>query len=213
MTHHTARAKGFFGAFAGIAILACGNGSNAPDAGASSCPASVSGFTPHWVDPVKHDNVCMPTEILALLKLCTSTTSCAVLGSDAGSDTCVKCMFPPDGKLLPGQDSAGPVNAPPDPTNAGRPTRANVPGCVALLDPAALTCAKAMAAFQDCLDVACGPCADADACASGAGATACAAFAPSADCMQEVMAGATFCVAKNTPAGVLKAVSTAFCGP
>jgi hypothetical protein len=216
-----AAALAVFAIFGGHALGACGNdGSNkdaGPADGAAACATDVSSFSPAWVGPNNQNPACQPAEIDVLLKQCTETTACSPMpGGDGGmlSAACTKCLLPPDGKLVPGVDPAGPIGAPPDPKNIGRPTRANLPGCVALLDPASVDCARTLAAYQDCIDAACASCADADGCATTEGPMRCTKFAPTADCTKKVMTGAAqICVSSTQRNLQLKLISTAFCGP
>src|SRR5262245_22666591 len=113
-----------------VGLAGCRNDAKSADAGAPDRAArratDVARSTPHWVDPSLSHQGCEPAQIDELLKGCTSTTSCAGLAdTDAGAVTCTKCLLPPDGKLLPGMDTAGPISAPPDPKGVGRPTRPN----------------------------------------------------------------------------------------
>ena len=126
-----------------------------PDAGAPCAPGDVASFTPSWHPPSgAHQAKCTTAQMDAFYTGCLSSTAtqatCAPFGKDggAGDRTCATCLVSRSSDA-----TLGPIVV--HPLAAGSAQEMNFAGCVALVDPTAVACAKTYQAGVECEHAAC----------------------------------------------------------
>jgi hypothetical protein len=111
-------------------------------------PGSLSGFSPGWVPPTgAHQNACTQTEITQIYTDCVGNNS-SEMACDQDQNNlpqCFACIFSPDTAA-----SWGPIIE-----QQNGLLRANIFGCIALLEPCNLACAKASETQYECELTAC----------------------------------------------------------
>jgi hypothetical protein len=196
-------------------------------AGADSCgvgacplPADVSGFVPQWKPPTgAHQGRCPPSMIDEYYQNCLAigtSAGCDAFGpaADAAHQACRRCLSRNFG------DSVwGPV------IESTNKVETNQAGCIFLLDPSSLDCAKAVEAAAECEHAACDPVCGAEnatafddwiQCSATANACACQSLFAAADCVKQIAAdagAAAPCLVGQTFQDFFVVTAGLFCGP
>jgi hypothetical protein len=197
-----------------------GDGGAAGSCSVGACPApgDVSRFVPTWRPPTgAHQGLCTPALIDEFYQDCLGTGAgpCSVFGpaGDAAHQACGRCM-------TSGIDDAawGPVVASPGLVET------NGAGCIALLDPSAIDCAKAVQALDECEHAACDPTCNAASgpafddwvqCSAAANACGCAPWLAASNCTQAIAADAgpaAACLVGQTFQDFFEITAQVFCG-
>ena len=207
----------------------------ARDASAPCAPGDVSSFTPTWRPPSgAHQAKCTAAQIDAFYTACLADTAtqatCAPFGKDGGpSDrACALCLV-----SKPSDATLGPIVV--YPLSAGSALEIDFAGCVALVDPSAVECAKAYQAGVECEHAACDTSCRGDdsvafdrytGCRGAANVGECNAYTKPGQCVLSLGADAgdggaddagnatSRClVAGTTFAELYRAIAPLFCGP
>lgn len=181
-------------------------------------PVAVPGFTPSWNPPTgAHQNLCTAALIDQYYDQCLAPAlgvSCADYASDTAHQGCQTCLESQltDSKWGPLVFSAGLIET-------------NESGCIALLDPTALSCAQAVQAADECehaaCDPVCGPGSDAAfddwvTCSAAANACGCQSWFQASDCVKSLagaQSAAAPCLVGQTFEDLYYSVAAVFCGP
>lgn len=128
---------------------------DAGDASAPCTPGDVSSFTPTWRPPSgAHQAKCTAAQIDAFYADCLSNaatqTTCATFGRDGGANdrACAACLV-----SRATDPSLGPIVV--HTLARGSSQEIDFAGCVALVDPSAVDCAKKYQAGVECEHAAC----------------------------------------------------------
>ena len=205
------------------------------DAGETSAPyapGDVSSFTPTWRPPSgAHQAKCTAAQIDAFYTDCLSNaatqTTCVTFGRDGGADdrACAACL------VSKASDSTlGPIVV--HALAAGSSQEIDFAGCVALVDPSAVECAKKYQAGVECAHAACDKVCRGDdsvafdqytGCLGAADLGACSAYTKAGQCVLALGADAgdggagdatSRCIIAGTTFEALyRAIAPLFCGP
>jgi hypothetical protein len=187
--------------------------------GACPSPGDVSGFVPTWKPPTgAHQRLCTTALVDEYYQDCLAVSgaqSCAVFGpaGDPAHQACARCLTSgfDDATWAPVVESANVVET-------------NGAGCIALLDPSALECAKSVQALDQCEHAACDPtCHTGSAstfddwvqCSAAANACGCQSWFAASDCVKQIAAGAgpaAACLVGQTFQDFFEVTASAFCG-
>lgn len=201
----------------------------AGEASATCAPGDVTSFTPSFHPPSgAHQAKCTAAQIDAFYTDCladgATAATCAPFGKDGGADdhACAACLV-----SRAGDAAYGPIVV--FPLSAGSAIETNFAGCVALVDPSAVDCAKKYQAGVECEHAACDAvCRGDDAasfeqysgCRGAANVGACNAYTKAGQCALALDAdagdgGATSrCLfAGTTFEALYRAIAPLFCGP
>jgi len=196
------------------------------DGGAVACsggpcpsPADVSGFVPTWRPPIgAHQGRCTPALIDEYYQNCLSiggAQACDAFGSaaDQAHQACGACISSDFGDL-----GWAPI------VRSAHVVEANGAGCIALLDPSAIDCAKAVQALDQCEHAACDPVCGAasamafddwDQCTAAANACGCKSWFGASDCIKQITADggpAAQCLIGQTFEDFFSVAAEVFCG-
>jgi hypothetical protein len=152
------------------------DGSGGGGGGGGTCGGPLTDFDSAYHPPNGfHQNACSTTQLARFDAACLSATatneSCQNFRFE--NVACSNCLLTPS--TSPGY---GPI------VIYKAFATYNIPGCIALLAPSELGCAKQIQTYLSCLDAACGACgstAERDACFDDADRTSCVAYASSAN--------------------------------
>ncbi len=146
------------GSPADASVEATGDASAASDAGEASAPCTpgdVTAFTPSFHPPSgAHQAKCTAAQMDAFYTMCLASSatqaSCATFGKDGGAadHACAACLV-----SKPSDATLGPLVV--YPLAAGTALEIDFAGCVALVDPSAIDCAKQYQAGVQCEHAAC----------------------------------------------------------
>jgi hypothetical protein len=196
----------------GGAAVSCGGG-------ACPSPGDVSGFVPAWRPPTgAHQGRCTPAMIDEYYQDCLSiggAQACTAFGPgvDPAHQACGKCI-----SSNFGDPTWGPL------VRSANIFEANGSGCMALLDPSALDCAKSVQALDQCERAACDPVCGAgsatafdewDQCTAAANACGCKSWFAASNCVKDVAADggpAAACLVGQTFQDFFSVTAAAFCG-
>jgi hypothetical protein len=203
-----------------------GGTANGGDGGPISCsggvcpsPADVSAFVATWKPPrTIQPGACSAALISAFYEGCIAAGGggdCTAFGpgGDAAHQACAACLTSPFANA-----TWGPI------VTSANILETNESGCIALLDPSAIDCAKAVQALDECEHAACDPVCHAgtDAtfdqwvqCSSAANGCGCAPELAATACVQGIAAGtgpAARCLVGQTFQDLFEVTATAFCG-
>jgi len=133
-----------------------------PDAGvapacavhdANACNPNTPGFVPVWRPPLRKI-ACTAPQVIEYVAACfgpgASDATCASFTEDPMNAACYQCMFTNDRTA----SNLGPII---NESGIGV-LYTNEPGCLALVDPCEIDCAKALDAARQCLEDACSNC-------------------------------------------------------
>ena len=182
-----------------------------PDA--TSCkPAPVPGFTPRWVPPRAPRARCTTADIASFYDACygpaSTAGSCNAFG--ASNIPCYACLT---STSTDGEYGALVVDAP--------TFYLNTAGCIALVDPCNLPCAKVLLGETQCAAASCAACTSTDepvveACRNDAIACRCSALhAQATNCAETLLANggpSSDCLTALTFELALKHIAAIFCG-
>lgn len=172
---------------------------------------------PTWKPPTgAHQNACTTALIAEYYDACLSSMgSCAAfLQGDAAHAACQACLT-----SYFGDSQWGPLVNGPDEVET------NTSGCIALLDPGAIDCAKAIQAQDQCQHAACDTvCSGSSAsgfdswvtCSAAANGCGCTSWFQAAQCVQSLSGAkspAAPCLVGQTFQDLYYSVAAAFCGP
>jgi hypothetical protein len=204
-----------------------GNGSpNGGDGGPISCsggacpsPGDVAGFVATWKPPrAIQPGACSGALIDDYYQGCIANGGggdCSAFGpaGDAAHQACAACLTSPFGDA-----TWGPI------VTSANVIETNEAGCIALLDPTAMDCARAVEALDECEHAACDPVchAGSDAtfddwvrCSAAANGCGCAPELAATGCVQAIAAGtgpAAACLVGQTFQDFFEVTAAAFCG-
>jgi hypothetical protein len=184
-------------------------------------PADVSTFQPPTYAPASgvHQGLCTQTQIDSIYQACLGSNAtqagCDMLigtGASASDLACSACVFSQDSDT-----THGPI------IDRGSTVAINLPGCVELLDPNGLACAKSLQAADRCEVDACSancPVSDAaslslyDGCIDTAAEGGCKTFEMATGCADDEQDGgpAAACFAGTTFLEQYDAIVALFCG-
>jgi hypothetical protein len=188
------------------------------DQGVCPSPSTVSGFAPTWIPPTgAHQGVCTPAMLTSYYQQCldpSGAQNCATFAMDPASQACMTCLNSDftDGVWGPLVVSAGEVET-------------NTAGCIALLDPGAMSCAQAIEAQDECIHASCDAVCAAGGdpssfdswvtCSAAANGCGCEPYFQAAQCVKS-LAGAKSpaapCLVGQTFQDFFYSVSAVFCG-
>ncbi len=187
--------------------------------GGCPSPADVSGFVPTWKPPTgAHQGACSAVLVAEYYQDCLAdggSAACSAFGpaGDAPHQACARCLVSGFG------DAAwGPL------VESAALVETNEAGCIALLEPSAIDCAKAVQALDQCEHAACdttchgGSAAEFDdwvQCSAAANACGCASELAASDCIHAVAADAgpaAGCLVGQTFQDFFEVTANAFCG-
>jgi hypothetical protein len=210
---------GIDGAFPDVGTLDGSDGAlPACDQGVCPSPASVSGFAPTWKPPTgAHQNACTTALIDEYYTDCLAeggTQDCSAFDTDAAHEACQSCLVsnftdPQWAALVYGEGEI----------------ETNTSGCIALLDPAAIDCAMAVQAEDQCQHAACDAiCGAGNAsgfddwvtCSAAANGCDCGSWFQGADCVKSLAGAqnpAAPCLVGQTFQDYYYSVAAVFCGP
>jgi hypothetical protein len=189
------------------------------DQGVCPSPADVSAFQPTWIPPTgAHQNACTPQLIDEFYTSCLSTNSsqlCAAFNTmaDAAHQACGKCLT---SQYADAQ--WGPI------VYAKDDVETNTAGCIALLDPSQIDCAKAIESLLECNHAACDDiCSGASApgfdqfvqCTAASNTCGCKTYFDASQCQKKVAQGggpAAPCLVGQTFEDFYYATAAVFCG-
>ncbi len=184
-------------------------------------PADVSTFQPPTYAPAsgERQGLCTQTQIDAIYQSCLGSSATQAgcdmiigMGASASDLACSACVFSQDSDT-----THGPI------IDRGSTVAINLPGCVELLDPNGLACAKSLQAADRCEVDACSancPVSDAaslslyDGCIDTAAAGGCKTFEMETGCADGELDGgpAAACFAGTTFLAQYDAIVALFCG-
>jgi hypothetical protein len=196
-----------------------GDGSPGCNTGVCPSPDDVTGFQPTWKPPTGgHQNKCSAALIDEFYTDCLDTNGsqqCSTFGAngDAAHQACAACLQSQytDASWGPLVYSPGEVET-------------NESGCIALLDPAAMSCAQSVQADDECQHAACDPvCGIGDdqsfdgyvTCTAAANSCGCEPFFQAAMCAKMLgyaQSPAAPCLVGQTFQDVYYQIAAAFCG-
>jgi hypothetical protein len=190
--------------------------------GACPSPVDVSGFQPMWDPPTgAHQNACSQALIDEYYDDCLSTSGnqmCTSFGAgaDPAHQACLACL-----SSNAGSPELGPLVYFPD-----NVVETNLSGCIALLDPSAISCAEALQAEDQCEHAACDPVCGGgasdstfdqwDTCTAAANTCGCQTYFAEADCAKALVSGnspAAPCLVGQDFQDFYYQVAAVFCGP
>ncbi|MGA7124255.1 MAG: hypothetical protein WBY94_29405 [Polyangiaceae bacterium] len=205
--------RGAHGSFDGSSgPVACGGG-------ACPSPGNVSAFVPTWRPPSgAHQGQCTPALIDEYYQNCLSvggTQACDAFGggADQAHQTCAGCI-----SSNFGDPTWGPL------VRSGGVVETNGSGCIALVDPSAIDCAKAVQANDECEHAACDPVCRAgsaaafdqwDQCGAAANTCGCGSWFAASNCVQDIAADgglAAQCLVGQTFQDFFSVTAAVFCG-
>jgi hypothetical protein len=169
-------------------------------------PVGASSFVATWHPPATSKGACTQDDIAAFAEACKSDlATCKAFEQDPARSACAACIFTPSI-----QPDWGPV------VSFGPVLMPNVGGCIALLDPTELDCARWFQTIVECPAASCASCpaqasqADLDACATAAlNGGGCATPNLPVTCGPNVLMSG----AGSTCNSSLASLAAAFCGP
>lgn len=206
----------------GPGVVAQADGSSAPvpcSGGACPSPGDVSTFVPTWRPPTgANQGQCSPALIDEYYQNCLSVggmQACDAFGPGADQahlacGNCISSNF--------GDSTWGPL------VHSANVLETNGAGCIALLDPSALDCAKAVQANDECEHAACDPVCGAtnavafdewDQCGAAANTCGCSSWFAASNCVKAIAADggpAAQCLVGQTFQDFFSVVAAVFCG-
>jgi hypothetical protein len=187
--------------------------------GACPSPGDVSGFVPTWKPPTgAHRGQCTPALIDEYYQDCLAvggTQTCAAFGpgTDGPHQACGACIA--SNFTDP---SWGPLVRSPNIVET------NGAGCIVLLDPSAIDCAKSVQALAQCEHAACDPVCHAAGtvgfddwvqCSAASNACGCKSRLSESDCVKEIVSDggpAAACLVGQTFQDFFQVTAAVFCG-
>jgi len=134
-----------------------------PDAGSApacahldgnACNPDVPGFQPVWRPPVPRQSTCTVPQVIEFIDACygpgATTAACSAFESASINGACLSCLVTDDLTAT----GLGPIIDEP----AADVISTNQAGCLALLDPCQIGCARAINAARECAEEACSNC-------------------------------------------------------
>lgn len=205
----------------GVALVTNDDGGVSVSCGGGACPSpgNVSSFTPTWRPPTgAHQGQCTPALIDEYYQNCLSAggvQACDAfsLGADQAHRACARCV-----SSNFGDPTLGPL------VRSANVLESNGAGCIALLEPSAIDCAKSVQAMDQCEHAACDPVCGAanamafdewDQCAAAANACGCSSWFAASDCVKEIAADggpAAQCLVGQTFEDFFSVAASVFCG-
>jgi hypothetical protein len=199
--------------------LSSGGSDATPAAGiapavAACAPKTLSGFTPTWIPPGRQAGACTADQINGYFDACINQVgpACDAFKAKTSSNAaCAACILPPANAM-----SAGPI------TKTAGVFEQNLGGCIAIVAPDSVDCAKDIEAREQCDLAACeaacvvandpGSFSRYQACAAKAETGDCKAFAAKANCISSAGDALDKCVGFPSFEAGVKALATIFCG-
>lgn len=192
-----------------------------PDAASARCaPQDVSSFTHVWKPPAPRQKVCTQEQLDAIVPCALgygTEAECArfMSGGPQADIACARCIVTREEASAWGAVVRTP----------SRELFLNTEGCVALLEPARLPCAKDMHGAQACVKQACSACFT-DPSASNTEKTSCSETAARGGCkprvdrdvlctasIQQAASPAAVCIVDGFSVDAFLKIAPVFCGP